>query len=62
MPPQPQTPRNHNDVTLAMQSIKETGAQLGVLTHVGHALDVWLLEHRRRLPRHVTVGRDARII
>ncbi|AZE72013.1 Metal-dependent hydrolase of the beta-lactamase superfamily I [Pseudomonas synxantha] len=45
-----------------MQSIKETGAQLGVLTHVGHALDVWLLEHRRRLPRHVTVGRDARII
>lgn len=62
MPPQPQAPRNHNDLTLALQSIEDTGAQQGVLTHVGHTLDAWLLEHRRALPPHVTVGWDGRVL
>src|SRR5471032_3047795 len=62
MPPQPQAPRNHNDLTLALRSIEQTGAQLGVLTHVGHTLDAWLLEHRRELTRHVTVALDGRVL
>lgn len=62
LPPQPQAPRNHNDLTLALQSIEDTGAQLGVLTHVGHTLDAWLLTHQRALPRHVTVAWDGRVL
>jgi phosphoribosyl 1,2-cyclic phosphate phosphodiesterase len=62
MPPQPQAPRNHNDLTLALQSIEDTGAQVGVLTHVGHTLDAWLLVHRSSLPRNVTVGRDGCVL
>ncbi|QJI27992.1 phosphonate metabolism protein PhnP [Pseudomonas sp. ADAK18] len=62
MPPQPQAPRNHNDLTLALQCIDEVKAELGVLTHVGHTLDAWLMQHRRELPRHVTVGWDGRVI
>ncbi|EIK62023.1 carbon-phosphorus lyase complex accessory protein [Pseudomonas lactis] len=55
-------PRNHNDLTLALQSIEDTGAQLGGLTHVGHTLDTWLLAHRHELPRHVSVGWDNRVV
>ncbi|MEX5669627.1 phosphonate metabolism protein PhnP, partial [Pseudomonas neuropathica] len=33
--------------------------ELAVLTHVGHALDAWLLEHRGQLPGNVTVGFDG---
>jgi len=59
MPPQPQTPRNHNDVTLALQIIAELKPERAVLTHVGHTLDAWLMEHAHELPEHVRVARDA---
>ncbi|OHW39326.1 phosphonate metabolism protein PhnP [Pseudomonas sp. 06C 126] len=62
MPPQPQAPRNHNDLTLALHCIDACGAELGVLTHVGHTLDAWLLQHRAELPGHVTVGWDGRVL
>ncbi len=59
MPPQPQTPRNHNDVTLALKIIAELKPERAVLTHVGHTLDAWLMEHAHELPEHVRVARDA---
>jgi phosphoribosyl 1,2-cyclic phosphate phosphodiesterase len=59
MPPQPQTPHNHNDVTLALKIIAELKPERAVLTHVGHTLDAWLMEHAHELPEHVRVARDA---
>jgi phosphoribosyl 1,2-cyclic phosphate phosphodiesterase len=30
-----------------------------VLTHIGHGLDIWLMDNRHRLPSHITVGKDG---
>ncbi|EGH12898.1 carbon-phosphorus lyase complex accessory protein, partial [Pseudomonas savastanoi pv. glycinea str. race 4] len=43
MPPQPQPPRNHNDLTLALQTIDQLRPGKAVLTHIGHTLDAWLM-------------------
>ena len=59
MPPQPQTPRNHNDLNLALQIIEQLQPGQGVLTHVGHTLDAWLIEHGAELPGHAVVARDG---
>ena len=59
MPPQPQTPRNHNDLTLALQIIEQLRPSGAVLTHIGHTLDAWLIEQGDALPDHVTIARDG---
>jgi phosphoribosyl 1,2-cyclic phosphate phosphodiesterase len=59
MPPQPQAPRNHNDLTLALDSIARLQPRQAVLTHIGHTLDAWLMEQPRSLPGNVVVGRDG---
>ena len=58
MPPQTQPPRNHNDLTLALACIDELHPRQTVLTHIGHALDVWLLENPTALPEGVRPARD----
>lgn len=60
MPPQPQAPRNHNDLNLALGCIAELKPQMAVLTHIGHTLDAWLLDHA--LPPGVVVARDGMVI
>jgi phosphoribosyl 1,2-cyclic phosphate phosphodiesterase len=62
MPPQPQTPRNHNDLNLALQCIEELKPQSAVLTHVGHTFDTWLMAHRMELPGNVSVGFDGCVL
>ena len=62
MPPQPQTPRNHNDLNLALDIIQRLQPVQGVLTHVGHTLDRWLMEHEGELPERVVVGRDGMLV
>ena len=62
MPPQPQAPRNHNDLNLALQCIDQLQPHSAVLTHVGHTLDAWLLEHRDELPGNVSVGFDGCVL
>jgi phosphoribosyl 1,2-cyclic phosphate phosphodiesterase len=59
MPPQPQAPRNHNDLNLALQIIEALKPERTVLTHVGHALDAWLIQHAGELPDGVHVARDG---
>lgn len=54
--------RSHIDLTLALECIEACGAEQGGLTHVGLTLGAWLLEHRRELPLHVTVGWDGRVL
>lgn len=50
MPPQERPPRNHNDLTRALECIESLRPRRAVLTHVGHALDAWLLDHPAALP------------
>lgn len=62
MPPQPQAPRNHNDLNLALQTVEQLQPDKAVLTHIGHTLDAWLMEHGHELPEHVIVARDSLVI
>ncbi len=59
MPPQPQAPRNHNDLNLALEIIEQLQPGKAVLTHIGHTLDAWLMEHEDELPEQVVVARDG---
>lgn len=59
MPPQPQSPRNHNDVTRALAMCEGLTIDQLWFTHIGHALDVWLLEHPEALPKGVHIARDG---
>lgn len=47
---------NNLDETLAIH--KRIDANRVVLTHIGHDLDVWLVDHSASLPSSVVVGRD----
>jgi phosphoribosyl 1,2-cyclic phosphate phosphodiesterase len=62
MPPQPQVPRNHNDLNLALQIIDALQPRQAVLTHIGHTLDAWLMHEPRDLPANVTIARDGMIL
>ena len=42
-PPREPAPRNHNDLTRALQIHRQLGAGRTILTHIGHRLDSWLL-------------------
>lgn len=59
MPPQEQPPRNHNDLTRALECIESLRPRRAVLTHVGHTLDAWLLDHPAALPEGVELARDG---
>ncbi|HGM5580962.1 TPA: phosphonate metabolism protein PhnP [Pseudomonas putida] len=62
MPPQPVAPRNHNDLTLALQIIERLAPAVGVLTHVGHTLDAWLIDNAGELPERVRVAFDGMVL
>ncbi|QNK32073.1 phosphonate metabolism protein PhnP [Serratia sp. JUb9] len=45
LPPQAQAPRNHNDLTRALEIQQRLLPQRTLLTHISHHLDAWLLTH-----------------
>ena len=59
-PPRPEAPRNHNDLTRALEIIESLDVRLAVLTHIGHELDAWLMAGGvDDLPAGVVVGNDG---
>ena len=58
-PAAPQTPRNHNDLTRALRIAESLAVEQTVLTHAGHRLDAWLMEHPDALPAGVRMGHDG---
>ena len=62
MPPQLQTPRNHNDLTLALDIIERLKPGKAILTHIGHTLDAWLMEQPRPLPDNLLIARDGMVV
>jgi phosphoribosyl 1,2-cyclic phosphate phosphodiesterase len=60
--PQPQAPRNHNDLTRALEVIEQLQPAATVLTHIGHDFDAWLLAHPAALPPGVSLAWDGRVL
>ncbi len=58
-PPRDAPPRNHNDLTRALQSIDDLRPEQAVLTHIGHELDAWFMQAPRKLPGNVCLARDG---
>jgi phosphoribosyl 1,2-cyclic phosphate phosphodiesterase len=61
-PPLPQAPRNHNDLTRALDVVASLSVKKTVLTHIGHDFDAWLMDHGNELPENVTVGFDGDVL
>lgn len=58
-PPRDTPPRNHNDLTRALQSIEALQPAQAVLTHIGHELDAWLMQRPGALPDNVRLAQDG---
>ena len=58
-PPQEAPPRNHNDLSRALQCIDALQPAQAVLTHIGHALDAWFMQAPRELPGNVCLAYDG---
>jgi phosphoribosyl 1,2-cyclic phosphate phosphodiesterase len=58
-PPRAEAERNHNSLTEALAIHKDLGGVDLVLTHIGHALDTWLMQHPEALPASITLACDG---
>ena len=56
-PPRPEPPRNHNDLNLVVAIHQRLQPTRTWLTHIGHEMDTWLLEHA--LPQGLAIARDG---
>lgn len=61
-PPMEEPPRNHNDVSLALEITNSIRAKKVILTHINHELDVWLSQNVDKLPAQVFVGSDNLVV
>ena len=55
----PGTGRNHNDFTAAVDLLRSISPSRGLLTHIGHDLDVWLLDHPAAVPQGIEPAHDG---
>jgi phosphoribosyl 1,2-cyclic phosphate phosphodiesterase len=60
--PQAIAPRNHNDLTRALEVVECLQPRETVLTHIGHSFDAWLLDHPDALPAGVSLACDGRVL
>ncbi|CAM3286849.1 phosphonate metabolism protein PhnP [Yersinia entomophaga] len=59
-PPQTNAPRNHNDVSMALEIHRQLRPVNTLLTHVSHQLDCWLMNNL--LPAGVAAAYDNQVI
>lgn len=52
-------PKGHNDWTMAMACVEDTGPCKAWLTHISHELDDWLLIENPEMPAHLSVAKDG---
>lgn len=52
------TPRNHNDIGMAIEIHNALLPEKTIITHIGHDLDCWLLQNADGLPENVLMGKD----
>lgn len=58
-PPQALAPKNHNDINLAFDIYQQLNPAACYLTHIGHDLDCWLMQHADDLPKGMHIGYDG---
>jgi phosphoribosyl 1,2-cyclic phosphate phosphodiesterase len=58
-PPQDPPPRNHNDLTLALDCITQVHPHRALLVHISHKLDTWLMQNAAELPADVCLASDG---
>ena len=58
-PPCDQPARNHNDWNQARSLVDDIKPQRTWLTHMGHDVDQWLLQHPQTLPPNIALARDG---
>lgn len=61
-PPTSSPPRNHNDLTMALDIHHQINPAQTVLTHIGHDLDVWFEQNSSGLPCNVLIARDGQVL
>lgn len=62
LPPSGNSPRNHNDLTRALNIAGTLVPAKIWLTHISHELDAWLLKSQLDLPSSVAIARDGEVI
>jgi phosphoribosyl 1,2-cyclic phosphate phosphodiesterase len=60
-PPQDAQPPGHNDWPMALAAITSVRPRKAWLTHIGHALDAWILQAAPQLPERVSVACDGEV-
>lgn len=58
-PPRSEPPRNHNDLTMALEIHQNIKPSKSILTHIGHELDVWFEQNTDQLPSNVWIASDG---
>jgi len=58
-PPRKRSPRNHNDVKIALECADAIGAKKVIFTHLSHEMDLWLMENNKTLPENILIGHDG---
>lgn len=58
LPPMQEAPRNHNDLTRALQINDKVKPKKLLLTHISHNLDVYFMQHPDCLPENVYLSFD----
>lgn len=61
-PPSAECPRNHNDLTRALDTVGSLKVKRTLLTHIGHGMDAWLMKDSSSLPAGVEVAYDGMVI
>jgi len=56
------TQAGHNNLDDVLSLLQRVQPRSLVLTHIGHAMDQWLLKHADSLPAQVQVGRDGAVV
>ncbi len=58
-PPQDDQPQGHNDWPMALAAIASVRPRRAWLTHIGHALDDWILRTAPALAANISVAQDG---
>lgn len=57
--PRFQAPRNHNDLSRALETVEQLAPGRTLFTHIGHDVVQWLEEHPGALPPGVSLAHDG---
>jgi phosphoribosyl 1,2-cyclic phosphate phosphodiesterase len=58
-PPQAQRPRNHNDLGVARAVRDAVAPKRTILTHIGHDLDAWMIQHPNARGDDMEIAHDG---